>query len=74
MVNMTDYLAVGIAEGFELPESEEQLQEAWQHIYDIKIKIMKTKKKNKNYQNGLKASCMKKVPLYRTDFLEKNMS
>jgi hypothetical protein len=35
--NMTDYLAVGIAEGFELPESEEQLQEAWQHIYDKKL-------------------------------------
>jgi hypothetical protein len=35
--NMKDYLAVGIAEGFELPESEEQLQEAWQHIYDKKL-------------------------------------
>lgn len=35
--NMTDYLAVGIAEGFELPESEEQLQEAWQRIYDKKL-------------------------------------
>jgi hypothetical protein len=35
--NMTDYLAVGIAEGFELPESEEQLQEAWQYIYDKKL-------------------------------------
>ena len=35
--NMTDYLAVGIAECFELPESEEQLQEAWQYIYDKKL-------------------------------------
>jgi len=31
---MTDYMAVGIAEGFEEAESEAQVLEAWQHIYD----------------------------------------
>ena len=34
---MTDYMAVGIAEGFEKPENEEQYMEAWQHIYDKKL-------------------------------------
>jgi hypothetical protein len=32
--DMDDYTAVGIAEGFEEAESEEQVIEAWQHIYD----------------------------------------
>jgi hypothetical protein len=31
---MNDYLAVGIAEGFEDAESEEQVIEAWQHLHD----------------------------------------
>jgi hypothetical protein len=31
---MTPYLAVGIAEGFEPPESEEQVIEAWQFLVD----------------------------------------
>ena len=31
---MNDYLAVGIAEGFEEAESEEQAIEAWQHLHD----------------------------------------
>jgi hypothetical protein len=31
---MTDYLAVGIAEGFEGSGSEEQTIEAWQHLID----------------------------------------
>jgi len=34
---MTDYIAVGIAEGFEEAESEAQVLEAWQHIYDKKL-------------------------------------
>ena len=34
---MTDYMAVGIAEGFEEAESEAQVLEAWQHIYDKKL-------------------------------------
>lgn len=34
MNRMTDYLAVGIAEGFEEAESEEQVIEAWQHLHD----------------------------------------
>ena len=29
---MNDYTAVGIAEGFVSPESEEQVIEAWQHL------------------------------------------
>ena len=31
-------------------------------------------KKNKNYQNGSMENYMKKEQLYRTDFLEKNVS
>ena len=31
---MDQYLAVGIAEGFEPCESEEQYLEAWQHLVD----------------------------------------
>ena len=31
---MDNYLAVGIAEGFEECESEEQYLEAWQHLHD----------------------------------------
>lgn len=31
---MDNYLAVGIAEGFEAAESEEQVLEAWQHLVD----------------------------------------
>lgn len=31
---MTNYMAVGIAEGFEEAESEEQVLEAWQHLVD----------------------------------------
>jgi|TARA_A100001391_G_scaffold116637_1_gene79002 hypothetical protein len=31
---MDDYLAIGIAEGFEEAESEEQVLEAWQHLVD----------------------------------------
>ena len=29
---MTDYQAVAYAEGFEEPESEDQLRAAWQHL------------------------------------------
>tara|TARA_R100001369_G_scaffold14776_1_gene29490 strand:- start:312 stop:497 length:186 start_codon:yes stop_codon:yes gene_type:complete len=29
---MDDYLAVGIAEGFEPADSEEQVLQAWQHL------------------------------------------
>ena len=36
-MEMTDYMAVGIAEGFEEPENEKQYMEAWQHIYDKKL-------------------------------------
>jgi len=36
-MEMTDYMAVGIAEGFEKPENEKQYMEAWQHIYDKKL-------------------------------------
>ena len=32
-------MAVGIAEGFEEAESEEQVIEAWQHIYDNKLHL-----------------------------------
>ena len=31
---MDNYLAVGIAEGFEEPKNEEQFVEAWQHLVD----------------------------------------
>jgi hypothetical protein len=31
---MHNYLAVGIAEGFEEPANEEQVIEAWQHLVD----------------------------------------
>ena len=31
---MSNYMAVGIAEGFEEAESEEQVIEAWQHLVD----------------------------------------
>lgn len=31
---MDNYLAVGIAEGFEEADSEEQALEAWQHLVD----------------------------------------
>tara|TARA_R100000664_G_C2750760_1_gene138071 strand:+ start:354 stop:545 length:192 start_codon:yes stop_codon:yes gene_type:complete len=31
---MDNYTAVGIAEGFETPESDEQFLEAWQHLVD----------------------------------------
>ena len=31
---MNNYLAVGIAEGFEEPEDEEQFIEAWQYLID----------------------------------------
>jgi len=31
---MDNYLAVGIAEGFEKPANEEQVIEAWQHLVD----------------------------------------
>ena len=31
---MDDYTAVSVAEGFEEPESEEQLIAAWQHLVD----------------------------------------
>jgi len=36
---MTDYMAIGIAEGFEQAESEDQVLEAWQHIYDKKLHL-----------------------------------
>lgn len=31
---MDNYMAVGIAEGFEQAESEDQVIEAWQHLVD----------------------------------------
>ena len=31
---MNDYLAIGIAEGFEEAESEEQVLKAWQYLVD----------------------------------------
>jgi len=31
-IKMTNYMAVGIAEGFEEAESEEQFLAAWQHL------------------------------------------
>ena len=36
---MTRYMAIGIAEGFEQAESEEQFIEAWQYIYDNKLHL-----------------------------------
>ena len=33
-INMDNYLAVGLAEGFEEAESEEQVIDAWQHLVD----------------------------------------
>ena len=33
MNNLTDYMAVGLAEGFE-EGTEEQVIEAWQHLHD----------------------------------------
>lgn len=34
---MTNYEAVGLAEGFIEAESEEQVLEAWQHLHDTKV-------------------------------------
>ena len=34
---MKDFDAVGIAEGFIEPESEEQVIQAWQHLIDTKL-------------------------------------
>ena len=31
---MNDYLAIGIAEGFEEPTSQEQVIQAWQYLHD----------------------------------------
>ena len=31
---MDNYLAIGIAEGFEEPANEEQVIQAWQHLVD----------------------------------------
>jgi len=39
MERLTDYMAVGIAEGYEEPENEKQYMEAWQHIYDEKLHL-----------------------------------
>ena len=39
MERMTNYMAVGIVDGFEEPENEEQYMEAWQHIYDEKLHL-----------------------------------
>ena len=36
---MDNYTAIGIAEGFEIPKSEEQVVEAWQYIYDHKLHL-----------------------------------
>jgi len=36
-MTMNDYLAVGIAEGFEEAENQEQVIEAWQYIYDNEL-------------------------------------
>lgn len=33
-LTMTPYLAVALAEGFEEPESEEQVVAAWQYLHD----------------------------------------
>lgn len=37
MQKMTPFTAVAIAEGFEEAETEEQVIEAWQFIYDQKL-------------------------------------
>lgn len=34
---MDNYLATGIAEGFEEPENEEEYIKAWQHLIDTKL-------------------------------------
>ena len=34
MRKMTSYLATGLAEGFEIPESTEELISAWQYLHD----------------------------------------
>lgn len=34
--SLTPYLAVGIAEGFEEAENEEQVLDAWQYLHDTK--------------------------------------
>jgi hypothetical protein len=31
---MTSYLATGLAEGFEEPENQEEVREAWQYLVD----------------------------------------
>ena len=36
MDNITDYMAVGLAEGFE-EGTEEQIIEAWQHLHDTRL-------------------------------------
>lgn len=33
-LKMNDYMATGLAEGFEEAESEEQVVEAWQYLHD----------------------------------------
>lgn len=33
-MSLDDYTAVGIAEGYVEPETEEQVTEAWQHLVD----------------------------------------
>jgi len=38
-LKMTDYMAIGIAEGFEEAENEDQVIEAWQHIYDKRLHL-----------------------------------
>ena len=38
-LKMTDYMAVGIAEGFEEAENDDQVIEAWQHIYDKRLHL-----------------------------------
>ena len=37
MREMTSYLATGLAEGFEIPESMEELISAWQYLHDTKL-------------------------------------
>lgn len=36
-MSMDNFTAVAIAEGFQEPESEEQIIEAWQHLHDTGI-------------------------------------
>ena len=38
-LKMTNYMAIGIAEGFEEAENEDQVIEAWQHIYDKRLHL-----------------------------------